>query len=231
MNKKESVRRYKFSDAVLKQKALQFQSLISRDIDLLSTRGMTAARQAEFTTAFQEFFLFPSDTQFESDKMIKSENKIMAREDLEKQIRDIQFMASMAFYDKPAYIKAFGEADLTRQTDADLVQTGLEASTAINKYRTQLEAEGLTATIINTFNTICAEFQRAYQEQQEAINDRDINTNVRIELGNKLYDLVVKYALLGQNVWQSKDEAKYNDYLIYDHAASIETAEADDTIE
>lgn len=229
MSKKELSRRYKFSDAMLKQKATEFLALLNRDISLLSARGFSATRQAEYEAAMQEFYNFPSDMQLESAKMIKSEEKAIARQDLEQKLRDIQFMAKMAFYDKPAYIRAFGESDLTRQTDADLVQTGLEAMQALSKYNSQLADEGLTNTVIQEFVAAHGLFQQAYQDQQTAINERDISTNERVDLGNKLYDLIVKYAMLGQNVWESKDEAKYNDYVIYD-APSVDEPTTPDTV-
>ncbi|MBD8081302.1 hypothetical protein [Chryseobacterium caseinilyticum] len=55
----------------------------------------------------------------------------------------------------------------------------------------------------------------AIDAQAKSVSDRDLATEDRIEALNRLYRLVTKYAGIGQDVFYETDEAKYNDYIIY----------------
>lgn len=48
------------------------------------------------------------------------------------------------------------------------------------------------------------------------ISDRDVATEGRIETLNTLYSYVTKYAGIGQDIFYEINEAKYNDYVLYD---------------
>ena len=50
----------------------------------------------------------------------------------------------------------------------------------------------------------------------KGISDRDMATENRVENLNYLYSLVSKYAGIGQDIFYEVNEAKYNDYVIYD---------------
>ncbi len=50
----------------------------------------------------------------------------------------------------------------------------------------------------------------------KGISDRDIATESRIETLNALYRLVTRYAGIGQDIFYEINEAKYNDYVLYD---------------
>ena len=47
------------------------------------------------------------------------------------------------------------------------------------------------------------------------MKERDIATTQRIKLGNLLYDKIVKVYAAGRDYWVTRDESKYNDYVIY----------------
>ncbi len=56
----------------------------------------------------------------------------------------------------------------------------------------------------------------AIDAQAKGISDRDVATEDRIEVLNTLYRILIKYAGIGQDIFYETDEAKYNDYVIYD---------------
>ena len=48
-----------------------------------------------------------------------------------------------------------------------------------------------------------------------------IATEKRVEELNALYALVIKYAGIGQDIFYEENEAKYNDYVIYDTPSGL----------
>jgi len=61
----------------------------------------------------------------------------------------------------------------------------------------------------------------AIDAQAKGISDRDVATEDRTEILNVLYRLLTKYAGIGQDIFSETDEAKYNDYVIYDTPSGL----------
>ena len=52
--------------------------------------------------------------------------------------------------------------------------------------------------------------------QDTAIRTRNESTQVRVEMANVLYGIIVELFDFGKDYWYTRNEAKYNDYIIYD---------------
>lgn len=221
MKKNPVTRGYLFPDAVLKQKADEFINLLDRDIVEFTDRGYFPAKKAELTDARNAVEDFPSDEQLEAIKIDLTNQKETARRALEKSMRTILNMAENTFGFGSAKHKEFGASDITRQPDAEIVRNARIMSAAADKYLRELENEGLTedkiATLIAQRETLDLEIDA----QAKGISDRDVATEDRIEVLNTLYQLLMKYAGIGQDIFYETDEAKYNDYIIYDTPSGL----------
>ncbi|WP_263603716.1 hypothetical protein [Chryseobacterium sp. PET-29] len=89
------------------------------------------------------------------------------------------------------------------------------------KYLTELSDEGLTSDKINTLIAQREALDLAIDAQAQGISDRDVAAEGRIEALNKLYQLLTKYAGTGQDIFYETNEAKYNDYIIYDTPSGL----------
>ena len=215
--KKNSVsREYIFPDAVLKQKADEFINLIDRDIAEFTDRGYTLAKKTEFTNARDAVDNFPSDEQLEAIKIELTAQKDAARNALAKTMRTILNMAQNVYGLASAKYKEFGASDLARQSDAELVRNARIMTVTAEKYLSDLASEGLSADKITTLSTQRDILDLAIDAQAKGISDRDVATEDRVETLNILYRLLTKYAGIGQDIFYETDEAKYNDYVIYD---------------
>lgn len=58
-------------------------------------------------------------------------------------------------------------------------------------------------------------FDQAIADCDDAIADREIATEERTEKANLLYADLVKLCTFGKEIWAHSNEAKYNDYVIY----------------
>ena len=215
MKKNPVSREYTFPDAVLKQKADEFINLIDRDIAEFTDRGYNPTKKTEFTNARDAVDNFPSDEQLEAIKIEFTAQKDAARNALAKTMRTILNMAQNVFGLASAKYKEFGASDLSRQSDAELVRNARIMTVTADKYLTELASEGLTADKITTLSNQRDILDIAIDAQAKGISDRDLATEDRVEILNILYRLVIKYAGIGQDIFYETDEAKYNDYVIY----------------
>jgi hypothetical protein len=131
-------------------------------------------------------------------------------------MRTIFNMASNHFGASSAQYRAFGPSDLTRQPDAELARTYKIMVTAATENLAEMSAEGLSQTMIDTLATQGSTYDETIDAMAKGISDRDIATESRVEALNDLYALLSKYAGIGQDIFYETNEAKYNDYVIYD---------------
>ncbi len=101
-------------------------------------------------------------------------------------------------------------------SDSELEKCGKRVARTATLLLTQLAAEGITAAQIADLKTTAIGFEDAQDNQLDAINDRDIATEERIDAGNALYEKLVKFCNTGKDIWVNASEARYNDYIIYD---------------
>lgn len=221
MKKEQVTRDFKLADSVLKQKADELIALIDRDITEFTDRGYNAAKKTELTTALHTVDSFPNDEQLEAIKMDLTTQKDAARNALEKTMRSIFNMAENVFGQYSARYKEFGNALISQQNDSEIVRVAKIMSSTAEKYLSQLADEGLTAEKITTLITQRDALDVAIDAQAKGISDRDVATESRIEALNKLYQLLTKYAGIGQDIFYETNEAKYNDYIIYNTPSGL----------
>ena len=216
MKKEMVVRTYKFTDGVLKQKADEFINLLDRDSVEFAERGYGAGEKNDFETARDAVANFPSDETLESAKAILTSNKNAARSALEKTMRTIFNMAGNKFGVQSPKYRSFGNGEISKQPDAELARTYRTMVTAATTNLHELSDGGLSQMMIDTLSNEGISFDEAIDAMTQGISDRDIATESRVETLNALYSLVSRYAGIGQDIFYEVNEAKYNDYVIYD---------------
>ena len=81
---------------------------------------------------------------------------------------------------------------------------------------TDLATKGLTKAILSELELLISNYEKALTAQEDAISDREIATEDRAEKANEVYKIVSDLCTTGKRIWASRNEAKYNDYVIYD---------------
>lgn len=216
MKKNKVTRDFKLTDAVLKQKADELLALLDRDITEFEDRGYEASKKDAFRAAINVVDSFSNDEQLEAIKINLTEEKDKARSALERTMRSIFNAAENVFGGSSARYKEFGNPMISQTSDAEIVRSARLMSGTAEKYLTELSTEGFTADKIAILNTQRNTLDVAIDAQAKGISDRDLATEDRIEALNNLYELITKYTGIGQDIFYEIDEAKYNDYIIYD---------------
>ena len=90
---------------------------------------------------------------------------------------------------------------------------------------------GLTNVHIKELKALATDFDDAMEAQSDAIADREIGTMERTSIANEIYAEISRICDTGKGIWKDVNEAKYNDYIIYNtHGAKPEeeTPEGED---
>ena len=206
---------FNFSYGHLKQLADNTLLQLERDKTEFEDRGFSGGKKSEFEEAIVRFADYPTDEQLESAKMEMTQLKDGTRMEFETSARSFYLAAKNTFGTESAKYRAFGNADLSSQKDADLVRNGKNIVAAANKYLPQLAGEGITAEKVANLEEVRKKFDSALDLQAAEISNRDNATEERAILANELYALLVKHSDTGKDIWANKSEARYNDYVIY----------------
>ena len=213
--KEEKVREYNLTDGDLMQLGDKAVFLINRDAAELLAFGIDAVDVAFITDMTEEFKNFSSDEVMAGAVMVATEVKNAAGEALMADIRAIMVRAQIAFGASSAKYKSFGSKGMNKMNDNQIYRLGKRVVERATFYLAELATEGLTQAIVDQLNTLTIAFDDAIDAKEKAIIYREIATSGRVELGNVLYGKIAKVFVAGRNYWISRNEAKYNDYIIY----------------
>jgi hypothetical protein len=211
----QSSRKYTFSDAKLKKTADNLLSLIDRDMALFSVHNFSPAQRAEFANMITEFDAVMPDEIMEGKKMTKTELKVAARNILIRKLKTAALMCKHIFGQYSNKYNSFGDTDYSKQNDEALYKNAKAAIRFSTIFLDNLAEEGMTVQRIQEMETANSNFNAAVNEQAKAEMRRELATSERVEIGNKLYQLIIKYSNTGKDIWYAENEAYYNDYLVY----------------
>ncbi len=214
--KKVIARDYNFSDATLKQKADIIALCVLRDIILFATRGITNTVVLAFKAMVEAFDNIPTDDELQGDASIATENKEKSGELLKSIIRTIRTMAENKWGTMSSHYKAFNFDGIDTLSDDQLHRMAKRVVRVATKQLSDLASEGLTIDIINDLKSADTKFDDDIDVHAEAVRQREIVKIERIEKGNEVYKEMSKLCNTGKDLFASTNEAKYNDYIIYD---------------
>ena len=192
MKKPIVTRIYKFADAVLKQKADEIFGLLDRDRVEFADRGYDEVAKDAFADAIRVVENQTIDETLKSSKMTFTEIKDASRSVLEKSMRTIFNMAANKFGSKSAKYTSFGKADISNQSDSQLVRTFKVMAIAARENLAELASEGLTQEKIDRLNNEGTALDVNIDAAAKGVTDRDIATEKRVEGVNPLYGLDIK---------------------------------------
>lgn len=219
--KKEVIRDYRFADSYLVLLCNKIIVFILRDILQFAGYGVTAPTVTAFTGEVNDFEDLPSDIELASAQKVMTEEKDSAGEKVKTGVRGVMARVVTVFKEGSAKWEAFGVKGMDAMTDAELLKCGRRVARVATDFLADLAGTGLTALIITDLTNLCEAFEVALAKQEAAIANRDIATEDRIEMGNALYEKMMNYCGYGQTIWVETDEAKYNDYVIYNKSGGL----------
>lgn len=212
------------ADADLLQRADALRASMARDAAAFTTRNVGRKETDALQKARDTFDAFPTDEELLGAVVTATEGKTTRRKALEQALRTVRSMAELQWGTGGMY-KTFGFDGITEIPDNDLHRTARRVLRVATRTQKELAAQGLTAAQLAALAHQATGFDQAIDAVAEATEERDIQTQRRVVLGNTLYGLLTRYASVGKALFEGNDEARYNDYVILDGpgTASAET--------
>lgn len=207
---------YNISYAELMQLGDNVVKLINRDKEVLAVFGIDDEVKQTIVNLTKELKEIQTDEELEGKISEQTEIKDKAAELVRMSIRNIMVRVKNTYGENSAKFRSFGTTGMNELSDAELYKCGQRVARVARENLNELAPKGLTLEIINDFIKINQSFDDKIDFKKDAIKERDIATETRIKLANNLYTKVVEVCDFGKQHWESKDESKYNDYVIYE---------------
>jgi hypothetical protein len=220
MPKKPNTPDYNFPQDELVLTSRQKLGFARRDAADFTNFGLDTTAFTLVDGAITNLVEFPTDEELAGDQISATQNKDTLAELVRNGIRPIMTRATSKFGNDSGQYRKFGTKGLSEMTDAQLSKCVHRVVRVANGFLPQLSTEGLTAEHIGNLATTGIAFDAAIDAQEDAIAQRDIASEERIGLANALYASLVKICNTGKEIWSNTNEAKYNDYVLYDSPAA-----------
>ena len=225
MAKKRVVKRkYSFADSWLIKLSNNIRQFILRDITEFGGYNVDAVAMTTFENETNDFEEFETDEEFAGVQSEATEVKDAAAEEIRVGIREIMTRVESKHKPNTGRYRRFGVKGLDDMDDSLLLRCGRRVVRVATAVLADYTDVGLTAAIVTDLSTKCQTLEDKLDVQSDAIADRDIATEDRIEMGNALYVKLMNYCSFGQQIWVATDEAKYNDYVIYTSSGKLAKA-------
>lgn len=225
MKKNEVTRLYNFSDAKLIDVGNEKIAFMRRDAEAFASFGLDETKFAELETRITAFSNLVTDIEKSNEQVQITEQKDLKAEELRTAIRSVMTRVAQKYGAGSARYANYGSDSLAKQNDADLLVTAKRVVRVGTANLNDLAGEGLQVSHLNKITELNDEFNVLLIDQKLKIGERDIQQEDRVEDGNKIYLLLTKYTQTGQDIWESSDVAKYNDYIIYNTPSGEEPPE------
>lgn len=215
MAKKATTPNFNFSKDVLIQTAKTKAGFIERDAAEFGNYNVTDTNVVAFREKITELEDSPVDVEVTGTQAVETEIKDAAAVKLKDAIRGIMSRARNKFGEDSARYRKFDTKGLSEMGDPELLRCARTVHRVGTAFLPELASEGLTENHLTELLALRTEFDTADVAQEEAMANRDIATEDRAILANELYAMLVKFCNTGKTIWASKNEARYNDYVIY----------------
>ena len=189
---------------------------MKRDKAEFVKQGVSDEKIKETETMLADFSNIPTDDELIGAQMRTTAEKNKARDILRSDISQIIDRAASKYGTDTGYYRQFGIYGLSEIDGGELSSGARRVHRVGTNLLAELAEEGLTQQMLDTLKEDIDIYDKALAAQEDAIANREIAAEERIEKANAIYALMIKYCDKGRKIWVSTNQAKYNDYVIYD---------------
>jgi hypothetical protein len=186
-----------------------------RDLVEFIKYGVTEEKLTALKALLSDFANIPTDEELRGAQVLATQGKDEAGVLLRDAVSEIMRRVQNKFGAASGNYRKFGASGVSDLDGGMLSYVGKRVRRVAELMLPDLESEGLTLEILNELSTRLEAYDQALANQEDVIAERDIATENRVEKANEIYALLVKYCNTGKQIWEDTNEAKYNDYIIY----------------
>ena len=228
----KQIKGFKMPYSELGQRGDRVQAVVTRDVAEFIKFGYEETISTKVGEKTKQFKDILPDMYWEGQKTLKTNAKDECRSSLVGLLGEIAFKAKLALgYGSKEYA-TFRFSGVDRKTDNELVAYGKHVCQTADFFKDQLSKRNATPELITQATDATIALDDAIDAQAEAISVREQKSVERLALGNELYDLIVELCDVGKRIWENKNEAFYNDYVLYASSKSTsQTEESENAVE
>ena len=220
---------FNFSFGVLTQRGDRIISLLDRDKDQFLQFGYDEVFKTNLNSKLTIYRKLPSDNYWLGHQTLKTEAKDNAYVETKNIIQDIRFRSKYALGESSIEYKSLRFNQMKDASASDLILLVTHIATTCREMLDKLSARNITEEMIVSLEAAAEQLDKAIDEQQEMKSTREAKTIERENMANEIYAIIAEICEAGKNIWQGKNQAYYNDYVIYGSRDAI--AEDDTTNE
>jgi DNA-binding protein Fis len=164
--------------------------------------------------------------------MLKTEEKKGYREGLIAQISDLRFRAKLALGENDTRYRLFRFSSLSRMTDKDLVSYAKHVVQTATNLLPELSIRRVDQPMLDQILQHTSLLDTAIDIQAEFMALREQKQVERTAAANELYDRIAEACEVGKKIWENKNQAFYDDYVLYGShkAAEVTVDETEEPI-
>ena len=194
------------------------ERLIKRDSADLALYGVDNGILNNIALLTKTFKEYPSDAELLGLVSEATKDKDKKRTIIHIQMSAIMIRVKNKFGISSATYKRFSTSELSNLSDEEMVHTARRVVRLATEYLPALSEKGLTQDMIDTLSTDTVIFDNSIDAKASAVEIRDRSTQERVTIANNLYTAISEIFDYGKEHYYTRDEAKYNDYLIYEYS-------------
>lgn len=207
---------YNLTDAELMQKVDGLILLLNRDLSELSAYGLSQPDLLKFQQDNEAFKGIKADHVLRAEGATATGNKNMSADELRVIIRAIRVRVMALKESFPGLYDEFSLGILNNISSNELYRIGRNVLNKLTQYKEQLASTGIDDAFISQFETKLKTLDDQLDVQFQTEFSRNLATEIRCSAGNSLYKRLANWSAYGKDMWYSRNEAKYNDYVIYE---------------
>lgn len=208
---------FKMSYGELVQLGDKAISLYDRDIADLQRFGIAASDRLALKNETDAFRTFPTDEEVLGVQTQATAEKDSLRTFVLKSISDIMLRAKLVFGANTPQYQRFATKEMHGEDDANVARIARRVHRVATELLPSLAVRGLTQAELDGFIALIEQFDIAIDAKESAVRQRDIMQQERQEFATQLYKRIVELFDIGKQVYDGVNEAKYNDYIIYNN--------------
>lgn len=215
MESKRKKPNFMFGVAELMQLGDKATDLGEQDAAVLAPYGVNQQFLDLISDKTNQLKDFSTDEELEGKAMILNEIKIKMAEAAKISIRTMMIKVKQVFKNDSGNLIRFGTKGMNAMKDLELIKCGFRVVRMSNIFLPDLAVKGVTQAMIDALETDIKNYDKSYDDQQDAKLLRNSITYERLLLANELYALITELFDYGKDYWSSRNAARYKDYLIY----------------
>ena len=227
MKKKPTKQQFRISLSVFYTFVMTKIGFMLRDLEQFIGYGITEEKLNDLKAKAKAFSDIPTDQELLGIQITATQAKDAAGTELRDAISDTMVRVANKFGTHSGTFRKFGISGVSELDGGQLSYAGKRVHRVAGSLLTALESEGLTPEALDEFGQLVEQFEEALFTKEDAIADRDIATEDRVTKANEVYKLLSKYCDTGKRIWESENEAKFNDYVIYNTPSGTDDKDAE----